>query len=82
MERAAQRDAQAATAHANGRKARRQRKPAETTRRSPDELAAFYAGLVNSDRHLPPSMISSSMRAAMLQRGLVTPERLRLRGVR
>jgi hypothetical protein len=48
---------------------------------SADELAAFYAGLVNSDRYLPPSMISNAMCDAMLARGLVTPERLRQRGV-
>jgi len=48
---------------------------------SADELATFYAGLVNSDKFLPPSMISNSMRDAMLARGLVSPERLRERGV-
>lgn len=82
MERAARRAAHAAGAAADGRKARRQRKPAKTPRRSPDELAAFYAGLVNSDRYLPPGMISNTMRDAMLSRGLVTQERLRMRGVR
>ena len=48
----------------------------------PDELAAFYAAKVNSEEYLPPSMISSAMCAAMLERGLVTTERLRQRGVR
>jgi hypothetical protein len=48
---------------------------------SADELATFYADLVNSDKFLPPSMISNSMRDAMLARGLVSPERLRERGV-
>jgi hypothetical protein len=48
---------------------------------SADQLAAFYADLVNSDKFLPPSMISTSMRDAMLARGLVSPERLRERGV-
>ncbi len=47
-----------------------------------DELAAYYARLVNSDRFLAPSTISNTMRDAMLARGLVTPERLRARGVR
>ncbi len=82
MERAARRAAQAATANGNGRKVRRQRKRDEPPRRSPDELAAWYAELVNSDRYLPASMISNSMRDAMLSRGLVTEERLRMRGVR
>ena len=48
---------------------------------SPDELAAFYAAMVNSDDYLPPSMISNRMCEVMLARGLVTPERLRMRGV-
>lgn len=46
------------------------------------DLAAFYADLVNADGFLPPSMISNTMRDAMLTRGLVTAERLRERGVR
>lgn len=46
------------------------------------DLPAFYAELINSDRYLPVSAISNSMRDAMLARGLVTPERLRARGVR
>ena len=49
---------------------------------SADEKAAFYADLVNSNRFLPSSMISNSIRDAMLERGLVTVERLRERGVR
>ncbi|NEX48190.1 helix-turn-helix domain-containing protein [Pseudotabrizicola algicola] len=60
----------------------RRRKRDEGPRPSDDELAAFYADLVNSDRFLPPSTISNTMRDAMLTRGLVTPERLRERGVR
>lgn len=46
------------------------------------DLPAFYTELVNSDRYLPVSAISNTMRDAMLARGLVTPERLRERGVR
>jgi len=49
---------------------------------STDEKAAFYADLVNSDRFLPSNMISNTIRDAMLERGLVTVERLRARGVR
>jgi hypothetical protein len=37
---------------------------------------------MNSDRFLPPSMISNSLRDALLASGLVTAERLRERGVR
>ena len=49
---------------------------------SADELAAFYADKVNSDEYLPPNMISSAMCGLMLERGLVTTARLRMRGVR
>jgi hypothetical protein len=79
MERAAQRDVQEA---ANSVKARRSRKAHGKPPPSPDELAAFYAAKVNSDEYLPPSMISAAMCGLMLERGLVTPERLRMRGVR
>jgi len=37
--------------------------------------------MVNSDRFLPANAISNTIRDAMLSRGLVTPERLRARGV-
>ncbi|MBW0159498.1 helix-turn-helix domain-containing protein [Sedimentimonas flavescens] len=46
------------------------------------DLPAFYAEIVNSDRYLPVSAISNTMRDAMLARGLVTAQRLRERGVR
>ena len=81
MARAAQRDAQEAAAGKGGRTAKRQRKRDAGPPPSEDELAAFYADLVNSDRFLPASMISNAMCAAMLARGLVTPERLQARGV-
>jgi hypothetical protein len=82
MERAAQRDAQAAAAEAKPQRPKRGRKVDLTPRPSTDDLAAFYADLVNSDRYLPVSTISNTTRDAMLARGLVTPERLRMRGVR
>ena len=78
MERAAQRDAQAA-ADASGGKAKRQRKRDVGPPPSEDQLAAFYAAKVNSDEYLPASMISNAMCEAMLARGLVTRERLLLR---
>ncbi|MDP4032957.1 MAG: hypothetical protein Q8P60_08935 [Pseudorhodobacter sp.] len=43
---------------------------------------AMSANLVNSDGFLPANMISNTIRDGLLARGLVTPERLRLRGVR
>ena len=82
MERAAQRDAQTAIAAAKGQRARLRRKREEAPRLSDDEKAAFYAKMVNADGFLPVSAISNSIRDLMLVRGLVTPERLRLRGVR
>ena len=82
MERAAQRDAQTAIATAKGQKAKRRRKREDPPRLSDDEKAAFYAKMVNADGYLPVSAINNSIRDLMLVRGLVTPERLRLRGVR
>ncbi len=79
MERAARCDAQVA---ANTGKAKRSRKAQGTPPPSADELAAFYAAKVNSDAYLPQNMISAAMCGLMLARGLVTPERLRMRGVR
>ena len=82
MERAAQRDAQATAANAKGQKAKRRGKRDEQPRLSDDEKAAFYAKMVNSDGFLPVSAITNTIRDALLVRGLVTPERLRQRGVR
>lgn len=77
MQRAAQRKVEDA-----GRK-RKEPKAAPTPAAKPiTDLPAFYADLVNSDRYLPVSAISNTMRDAMLARGLVTAERLRERGVR
>ena len=81
MERAAQRDAQAAAVSGRAGRANGGRRRQSTPRPSPDELAAFYAAKVNSDAYLPPSMISNAMCGKMLERGLVTIERLRTRGL-
>ena len=82
MGRAARRDAQAAVAKYSDQTTKRQPNRTEDARPSDDEKAAFYAGMVNSDRYLPANTISNTVRDAMLARGLVTPERLRARGVR
>ena len=82
MERAAQRDAQTAIATAKGPTSKRRRKCDDPPRLSDDEKAAFYAKMVNADGFLPVSAINNCIRDLMLVRGLVTPERLRLRGVR
>ena len=81
MERAAKRDAQIAATSSKPPTTKRQSKRVEGVRPSADELAAFYADMVNSDRYLPSNAISNTIRDAMLSRGLVTPERLRARGV-
>ncbi|OZA16889.1 MAG: hypothetical protein B7Y02_02785 [Rhodobacterales bacterium 17-64-5] len=79
MQRAAQRKAEG-----TGRK----RKAAKTTNAvvptsTPiTDLPAFYADVVNSDRYLPVSAISNTMRDTMLARGLVSVDRLRERGIR
>ena len=82
MERAAQRDAIAAATNATGGKTKRPSKCEAKPPLSDDEKAAFYAKMVNADGYLPQSVISNTIRDAMLVRGLVTPERLRQLGVR
>ena len=77
MQRAAQRKVEDA-----GRKRRKPKTPSTPAAKPITDLPAFYADLVNSDRYLPVSAISNTMRDAMLARGLVTAERLRERGVR
>lgn len=77
MQRAAVRKAQAA-----GRKGRKPKTDPVPAAKQITDLPAFYADLLNSDRYLPVSAITNTLRDAMLARGLVTPERLRERGVR
>ena len=77
MQRAAQRKSDE-----KSRGRRKARKPVKSETRPITDLPVFYAEMVNSDRYLPVSAISNSMRDAMLARGLVTVERLRERGIR
>lgn len=65
-----------------GRKRRKPTKAPSPTAAPIADLPAFYAEIVNSERYLPVSAISNTMRDAMLARGLVTAQRLRERGVR
>ncbi len=81
MERAARRDAQVSVAKSYAQTTKGKPSRTEGARPGADEVAAFYADLVNSDRFLPANTISNTTRDAMLSRGLVTPERLRARGV-
>ena len=77
MQRAAQRKADEAS-----RKPRNPKTAAPQESRAITDLPVFYAEMVNSDRYVPVSAISNSMRDVMLARGLVTAERLRERGIR
>jgi hypothetical protein len=77
MQRAAQRKADEAS-----RKRRKPKAAAALETRPIADLPVFYAEMVNSDRYVPVSAISNSMRDAILARGLVTAERLRERGIR
>ena len=80
MERAARASSNPAPS-TDGQRRKPRNKPADAPRASLDEIAAFHAGLVNGDGYLPSNAISNRVRNAMLERGLVTPERLRARGV-
>ena len=82
MERAARQDAQTDAGTGHSQKPRHRGKPDLTPMPSMDDRAAFYADLVNSDRYLPPSAITNTIRDAILARGLVTADRLRQRGVK
>ncbi len=75
MQRAAQRKVEDV-----GRKRRMPKAP--LPRSQSTDLPAFYADLVNSDRYLPISAISNTMRDAMLARGLVTPNACASAGLR
>jgi hypothetical protein len=79
MQRSAQRKIE--DAGRKRRKTKANHAPAPTAQPITD-LPAFYADLVNSDRYLPVSAISNTLRDTMLARGLVTAARLRERGVR
>ena len=80
MERAA-RTVEARKPAEGDKRRKRSSKPTDAPRASMDEIAGFYAGLVNGDGYLPSNAISNTVRNAMLERGLVTASRLRARGV-
>ena len=80
MERAA-RTAEAKRPADGDKRRKRSGKPSDAPRASMDEIAGFYAIMVNGDGYLPSNAISNTVRNAMLERGLVTTERLRARGV-
>ena len=77
MQRACQRKVEDA-----GRKRRKPKAEAAPAAKPITDLPAFYADILNSGRYLPVSSINNTTRDAMLARGLVTPEQLRVRGIR
>jgi hypothetical protein len=77
MQRAAQRKVEDA-----GRNRRKRKADPATAAKPIVDLPVFYADIINSDRYLPVSSINNTVRDAMLGRGLVTAERLRMRGIR
>jgi hypothetical protein len=79
MERAAQRDAQKAATSTSSGKAKRRRKAETQAPNNDDEVAVYYAAIVNSDDYFPRDLFGSRTCGLMLARGLVTPERLRQR---
>lgn len=78
MQRAARRKAAAA-----GKQRRPSAKSTTACTATPPNVdpPAFYADWVNSDRYLPSSAITNAMRDQMLDRGLVTAQRLRERSI-
>ena len=81
LDRAMQRAAQRKTDDAGRKRHKRKHDPVSIAKPIVD-LPVFYADIINSDRYLPVSAINNTVRDAMLGRGLVTAERLRMRGVR
>ncbi len=60
----------------------RKAEPQAQRQATEQEKLAFFAEWLNGDRPLPSSAISGSVRDALLAAGLVTPERMRERGIR
>lgn len=76
MERAAQRNRREQDGSTRSRKSRHDRPTASLSDR-----VAFFSDWVHSDRHMPPSALTSSMRNELLRRNLVTEEQLRRKGL-
>ena len=81
LDRAMQRAAQRKVEDAGRKRRKRKTDPAPAAKPIVD-LPVLYAEIINSDRYLPVSAINNIVRDAMLGRGLVTAERLRMRGIR
>lgn len=81
LDRAMERAARSAAQPTRAADKRRKRRSSPTPPPDDKELAVFYADMVNADGYLPPSAITNRVREILLSRGLVTPERLRMRGL-
>jgi len=81
MERAAARHRSSPDGISGSKRYRGRDRSQADSRASLERQLEFYSGMVNSDEYLPQNMISNRMCNAMLAHGLVTPERLRMRGV-
>ena len=81
MERASQRHRSPPDGVSRSKRYRGRDRTQADSRSNLEDQLEFYSGMVNSDKYLPQNMISSHMCDAMLAHGLVTPERLRMRGV-
>jgi len=55
--------------------------PRTTAHAGHDDRIRFFAEWINSDRYLPPNAVTNTTLRALLARGLVTPDRLRQRGL-
>lgn len=53
----------------------------EPERQDPDTRLRLLADWINSDRYVPQSAVNNTQRDELLHRGLVTPDRLRERGI-
>ena len=83
MKRAFQQPAQTATTEARPASRKVKEPRADLTPKPAfEDVVALYADWVNRDGYLPAHLIGTSLRAAMLARGLVTEDRLLERGVR
>ena len=81
MERASQRHRSPPDGVSRSKRYRGRDRTQTDSRSNLEDQLEFYSGMVNSDKYLPQNMISARMCDAMLAHGLVTPERLRMRGV-
>lgn len=70
LDRLMERAARPASSPSEGdQRRKRKSKPGDAPRASLDEIASFYAGMVNGEGYLPSNAISNTVRNAMLREG-------------